>query len=222
VIIRKYGITLSRLTEDDIELVRVHRNSDEIRLHMFYQEMITPEMQVKWFQSINNIFNHYFIIEHQHKKIGMVFSKNDDYEERTTEAGIFIWDKHYLNSYIPVIASYLFTDLGFRFREMKKIVVELRLTNTQAINYVKEFGYRLLEEFPENDKAIYYLTKDMFEVRAEKIKNTISKITKDYASLSENDIDTTNISKDVRGKLYVGYPEYLQLKIDRLFEQKNK
>ena len=57
-IIRKYGISLERLTEEDIELVRQHRNSEFIRKRMFYQKMITEEEQKKWFQSINNDFNY--------------------------------------------------------------------------------------------------------------------------------------------------------------------
>lgn len=46
-IIKKYGITLERLTEADIELVRQHRNSELIRRRMFYQKQITEEEQKK-------------------------------------------------------------------------------------------------------------------------------------------------------------------------------
>ncbi|MDZ7743378.1 MAG: hypothetical protein U5Q03_16975 [Bacteroidota bacterium] len=41
----KYGISLNRLKEDDIELVRKWRNSRKINQFMEYREEITPEMQ---------------------------------------------------------------------------------------------------------------------------------------------------------------------------------
>ncbi len=70
-IIKKYGITLERLTEADIELVRQHRNSELIRRRMFYQNQITEEEQKKWFAKINNDLNYYFLILHKGKKIGL-------------------------------------------------------------------------------------------------------------------------------------------------------
>ena len=59
-IVRKYGITLRRLALEDIELVRQKRNSQEIRQVMHFKDEITPEMQLKWFESINNFENYYF------------------------------------------------------------------------------------------------------------------------------------------------------------------
>ena len=75
---RKYGITLTRLREDDIELVRKWRNSPGIQQYMEYREFITEEMQKKWFESINNLQNFYFIIEYENKKIGLINTSNID------------------------------------------------------------------------------------------------------------------------------------------------
>ena len=41
----KYGITLERLREEDIELVRQWRNSDQVRMNMKYQEIITRKAE---------------------------------------------------------------------------------------------------------------------------------------------------------------------------------
>lgn len=53
-IISKYNIRYIRLQEEDIELVRKWRNHPSITKYMVYREEITPEMQKKWFASINN------------------------------------------------------------------------------------------------------------------------------------------------------------------------
>ena len=111
--IRKYGITLIRLKEEHLELVRKWRNNPEIQQHMEYQEYITPEMQKNWFSSINNIYNSYYIIEYEKKYIGLINEKNIDYENKTAEAGLFIWDKNYLNTHIPLLASLSMLEIGF-------------------------------------------------------------------------------------------------------------
>jgi len=86
----KYGITLERLREEDIELVRQWRNSDPVRLNMKYREIISPEKQREWFNSINNVNFHYVIIQYRGEKIGLLNDKNIDWETLTSETGIFI------------------------------------------------------------------------------------------------------------------------------------
>lgn len=221
-IIRKYGIILRRLTAEDIELVRVHRNSDEIRRHMFYQETITPEMQKKWFATTKTIYDHYFIVEYKNKKIGMLFCKNDNYEERTTEAGFFIWDKEFRNTHVPVFASLIFAELGFIFREMKKTYAIIRKENKQAITYAEQLGYVLHKEIPEENKLIYLLTKEDFKLKAAKIRKAVARVTGDYTELSDVDFDLSGISPEERKQFYSAYPPYLQQKFDRVFDKNKK
>lgn len=217
-IIRKYRLVLKRLQAEDIELVRMHRNSDEIRPFMFHQEMITPQMQKEWFSSINNPTNHYFLIEYQGKKIGLIFGKEDDYVARTTESGIFIWDKNYLNSLVPVLASVLITELTFTFREMKKIYATVQLKNQQVINYITELGYKLEKEIPSENKRIYSLTKENYFSKATRIKKAIGKLCRDFSEVSAKDIDVSEVSAEERRTLYASYPLYLQKKFDELFK----
>jgi hypothetical protein len=70
------GLVAERLKEKDIELIRQWRNSDTIRKNMLYQEIITPEKQLKWFHSINNFNNFYFIVEYKGRKVGLVNIKD--------------------------------------------------------------------------------------------------------------------------------------------------
>jgi len=77
------GLVIERLKEKDIELVREWRNSDKIRKNMLYQEIITPEQQLKWFHSINNFNNFYFIVEYKNRKVGLVNIKDINWEDRS-------------------------------------------------------------------------------------------------------------------------------------------
>ncbi|MDP4280659.1 MAG: hypothetical protein Q8867_00775, partial [Bacteroidota bacterium] len=103
----KYGITIHLLKESDIELVRQWRNAPHIKANMEFRENITPEMQKKWFDSINNIHNFYFIIEYKNEKIGLTNGKNLDFENLTGEAGIFIYDKKYYKTSVSAILAVL-------------------------------------------------------------------------------------------------------------------
>ena len=67
-IINKYGVKLTRLTLDDIELVREKRNSDTIREKMVYQEQVSKQQQLEWFRSIDNVNNIYLLIHVEGKK----------------------------------------------------------------------------------------------------------------------------------------------------------
>ena len=49
-------------------------------------------MQEKWFEKINNDNNFYFIIEYEGREVGMINIKDVDYEKRTGEPGMFLYD----------------------------------------------------------------------------------------------------------------------------------
>jgi UDP-4-amino-4,6-dideoxy-N-acetyl-beta-L-altrosamine N-acetyltransferase len=89
-----YGIVLTRLTAHDLELVRVKRNSEEVRSYMQFRDEITPEMQVKWFSSIDNEHNNYFLIHHGDEKVGMISGAEIDWTTMETQ-----WRIVYLGSF---------------------------------------------------------------------------------------------------------------------------
>lgn len=101
--VSKYGIDLILLKHEDIELVRQWRNHPSVVKNHEYQEYITPEMQEKWFQSIQNMHNLYFIVVYQGKKIGVVNAKNIDWDKGECESGIFFPDGKYANTPVPAI-----------------------------------------------------------------------------------------------------------------------
>jgi hypothetical protein len=167
-----YGITLRRITIDDIELVRVKRN--EVRAHMEYRAHITPEKQLEWFRSIDNINNFYYIIEHNNEQIGLISEKDISREESGgMESGIFLFDKKYHNSIYPVAASLILIEGGFYLFKTGDSYIHVLKNNSNAIAYNKTLGYVLCEgqESVENQK--YVLTKENFEKKAGKIRKAV-------------------------------------------------
>jgi hypothetical protein len=202
----KYGISLHRLTENDIELVRFHRNSDFIRTKMFYQKHISEEEQQNWFQSINNDWNYYFLIRYSDTIVGMVHGTINSYEEKTAKGGLFIWDEKALKSHLPVIASVVTTDLTFFVMQMENTTAEVRNTNKTAINYNLSLGYTIEWEDKKTHKVFMNLTKENYLRSAKQIRSLVKKISKDPSELSWNDITFPN---PLPPGLYKKLPLYL-------------
>jgi len=218
-IVRKYGITLRRLKEDNIELVRQKRNSTAIRNTMYYREEISPEMQKKWFDSINNKNNGYFIIEYKSEKIGLIHGKNLDFEKRTCEGGIFIWDEKYIGGFIPALASVIMNDWTFYMINFKGVYAKMVLDNSTAIAYNKLMGYHLCEP-QNNDVGVQWmlLTKESYEKRMKLLRKSIKDITGDGEILKLEDGDASDdLGKEV-ALFYKGLPADIQEKGDTLLE----
>jgi len=174
-IITKGNIVFRRLVHDDIELVRNHRNSFDVSQFMEYREHITAEMQEKWFQSINNNFNLYFIIEYKGEKIGLINGKDIDWENRSMESGIFIWDKKYLNTHIPLIAVLIFGELGINTFGLTTYAHILK-TNHRAKRYNKLLGFKLCDGQENAENQLYKMNKESYLMKAKFIRGAFNKL----------------------------------------------
>jgi UDP-4-amino-4,6-dideoxy-N-acetyl-beta-L-altrosamine N-acetyltransferase len=166
----KYGITLSRLREEDLEMVRQKRNSEEVNRYMEFREEITPEMQQKWFESINNFENFYYIISWQGRKIGLLNDKNMDWKAHTSESGLFLWEEEFKDTIVPVLASLCLLDVGFYYLDWNTSYIRVLRDNAKAIAYVNSLGYMLTDGQENVENQLYYLTRELLETRGRKIR----------------------------------------------------
>jgi UDP-4-amino-4,6-dideoxy-N-acetyl-beta-L-altrosamine N-acetyltransferase len=173
-IVRKYGLTLRRLTRDDLELVRQKRNSEEIRQVMQFRDEITPEMQSEWFNTIDNFKNYYYIVEFEGKKVALINDKNMNWEERTSESGLFFWDMDYINTFIPILSSLVLLDVGFYYLEWNISYIHVMRDNFAAIGYARQIGYELCKGQEEEENQLYYLSRENFEKRGKNIRKAAS------------------------------------------------
>lgn len=169
----KYGIMLERLKAEDIELVREWRNSDPVRLNMEYREIITAGQQKKWFASINNQHNNYLLIHYKGEKIGLLNDKNIIWESRTSESGLFLGKTEYYNTFVPYFISVAGIELNFYFLLWGRQYAHILKTNTNAVKYNMQLGYRLTEGQENTENQLYELTREDFERRAGKIRQAV-------------------------------------------------
>lgn len=164
----RYGVTLKRLTQEYIELVREKRNN--VRHLMHYQEYITPEMQQKWFESIDTPENMYYLIEYKGTFYGMINEKDIDHENGKMESGIFLFEEEYYNSIIPVLASLILIESGFYIVKGGASHIRVMRDNKKAIDYNISLGYELCEGQENEENQLYRLTVENFEKKAKKLR----------------------------------------------------
>ena len=155
------------ISRGDIELVRKWRNSEEISRTMIYKEYITCEMQKKWFDSINNKYNLYFIIEYKGKKIGLINGKDIDYEKMSMETGVFYWDKSILKSHIPVICSLIFAEIGVKIFKLTAYA-KIRKDNTNARRFNKLLGFEVYKNI-DPEYQLYKMNIESYTKRSKVI-----------------------------------------------------
>jgi UDP-4-amino-4,6-dideoxy-N-acetyl-beta-L-altrosamine N-acetyltransferase len=168
--INQYGVTLKRITEEDLELLRYWRNQQSVKMYMDFRDYITPEMQQKWFLSVNNKYNYYFIIEFEGKKVGLINAKNFSYEDGFGEGGIFIWDQDYINSFAAVFSTLCVLNfVYFKVKLCKLSRARILRDNDRAIHYNQLIGYKLLPDQENVINQLYELTLEDYIKNATKL-----------------------------------------------------
>jgi RimJ/RimL family protein N-acetyltransferase len=222
-IIKKYGIKLTRIKKKDIELIRRKRNSSDINKLMHYREFVSPEMQIAWFNSINNIYNTYFIIHYENKKIGLINGKNSNFKRRQSEGGMFIWDKKYWGTVIPALCSVMMSDFTFFVNDFKRNYIKILRSNQNAINYNKQLGYVVTNDFPSDSETQWYvLTKESYLKHIEKIRKGIKIITVDSEPLSIQNISVTDDTEDDLNMLYKPLPAFVKKNVNLVLKREKR
>ena len=227
--ISKYGILLTSLKEEDIELVREKRNSEVIRNTMEYRDIITPEMQKAWFKSVDSAIHHdqapsfYFIIHYNHEKIGLINGKNIDLDSGSSEGGFFIWAQQYWGTLIPVMTSIITLDYTFLINNYRDNYIKVMQSNTNAIFYNKQLGYEISDRQSNDPESQYFvLTKERYLQKAEKFRKSIGIITSDYYPLSLRDLDFNDTTDETLINIYNNLRPFQQSLVKQILALQNR
>ena len=168
-IIQKGDIRFIRLKEGDIELVRKWRNSPEITQFMEFRDFISEDMQQEWFESIDTIYNMYYLIEYKGEKVGLINGKNINWEEMSMEAGVFYWKKELYNSEVPIVATLIFGDLGVISGGLTSYAHILR-DNSRAIRFNKMIGFELCDDQENVENQLYKMSKESYLAHSKRLR----------------------------------------------------
>lgn len=182
-IITRYGIKLIKIREEHIEEVRKWRNSPSISGFMEYQEYITVAMQKKWFQSLDELTDFFFVIEYGGKMMGLIHTSAIDWDKKEGHSGLFIWDKKFQSTHIPVLASLSMVDFFFYVCSLETIYAKVKHSNHVAVEYNKKLGFKLNQpadnrEFQEYklEKKDYLESTEKLHLLAEEVEHSLYEI----------------------------------------------
>ena len=148
--LKGYGIELEPLSQETADLVRVWRNTPYVLQQMEYQETITPKMQQKWFQSIQNDRFAYFIIKNNGQPFGLIHLADIDKTNQVADAGLFIGEQNFTGTGLVLGASILLLEHAFYELGLKKVTAKVREGNIQAEKYNSLLGFKKTEKY--NDR----------------------------------------------------------------------
>lgn len=178
-ILTGYGVTLRRLTHDKIEMLRQWRNDPKIQQYMIYRDYITPEMQERWFEKINNDNNFYFIIEYEGREVGMINIKDVDYDKKTGEPGMFIYVDDLWDSDVAMRASLCFSDFVWNVLDLTSMYIHVVASNKRALQYNLLLGYEIVQEFENEENILLFQTREKAlnpSPKMARVKRVLSKI----------------------------------------------
>jgi RimJ/RimL family protein N-acetyltransferase len=129
---------------------------------MSYREHITEEMQIAWYNRINNDQNYYFIVEWQGRSVGLINIKDIIEVEKSGEGGVFFWDDECLNSDIPPRASLAIFDFAYETLGLKFLWAHVLRSNARAIRYNEHMGFKLQTGQEDVENQLYRQTRENY------------------------------------------------------------
>lgn len=179
-IFERYGMTLRRLAEADIEMLRNWRNAPGISCRMTTQQYITPAAQKAWFDSIKDRDDaYYFITCHKGIPGGYACIKNIDWDKRCGEPGGFsyITDGEGCASlpyvFYGALAMY---DLFFEELQLNSTYIHVLSDNRSALRFNRSLGYVHVPDKDKDGVKYFTLTKADYFIARDALLKTLSLI----------------------------------------------
>jgi RimJ/RimL family protein N-acetyltransferase len=138
-------VSLKLIQQEDIELIRIWRNSRDVSKYFVFRGYISEEQQEKWFEEVSKSgTDYFFLIIVDNEPIGLTEIKNIDWNLRVGESGIFIAKKEHRNSLVSFETSLLKLDFAFYELNLNRIKGQILESNKRALRYNKWFGHKVI------------------------------------------------------------------------------
>ena len=146
-VIKGKNVSLKLIQQEVIELIRNWRNSKDVNQFFIFRGYISKAQQKKWFEKISTSGkDYYFLIVVDTEPIGLIFTKDIDWNLREGETGIFITKKEYRNSLVSFEASYLHGRHFYEKLNLIKEKIQVLESNKRALRYNKKVGFKEVGE----------------------------------------------------------------------------
>ncbi len=207
--ISRYGLTLQRLQQQQIELIRAWRNDSKIAQVMFYKGEITAQMQQEWFDSIDNEQNFFFLIYLQNEPVGLINISSIDWENKTAYTGLYIYNDRFLSTDTPVMASLAMLDVFFLLLGLQSVYAKVKGNNKAAHNYNTALGFSRTKKIEYGLGYEYELQKENYLLKTKHLRNSAIRLKGNTTVIELS--PGTKIDEWLRSKLNAASEDALKL-----------
>jgi hypothetical protein len=95
----------------------------------------------------------------------MLNTKIMDWQARTSESELLIWDEPNNQNEVPVLALLCLLEAEFYYLNWNVSYIRIKSNNTKAIENAVSLGYELTEGKETVENQLYFLTRELFETR---------------------------------------------------------
>ena len=136
-------VTLKKLKEPYLELVRSWRNNPEIRQYMYSSNYISEENQKRWFNSIkNDNTKAYYVIHYNDIPVGVVNLTDIDLINKKCSWGLYIGDMNVRGKGIASKVEQMVFDIVFNQLNLNRLEGEVFADNTKVIKLHEKNGFK--------------------------------------------------------------------------------
>jgi UDP-4-amino-4,6-dideoxy-N-acetyl-beta-L-altrosamine N-acetyltransferase len=136
-------VTLKRLKEKHLELVRSWRNNPKIQQYMYSSNYISEEDQIKWFNSIKNDHTKlYYVIHYDDIPVGVVNLTNIDIINKKCSWGLYIGDMSFRGKGIASAVEQKIFHKVFNKIKLNRLEGEVFADNTNVIKLHEKNGFK--------------------------------------------------------------------------------
>ena len=142
-IIKGKKVSLKLVQQEDIEMIRNWRNSKDVSQHFVSRGYISKAQQKKWFEKISTSGeDYYFLIVVDNEPVGLIFTKNIDWDRREAETGILIAKKDCRDSLVSFEATYLHGQHFYEKLNLIKNKIQVLESDEKALRFNKNLGFK--------------------------------------------------------------------------------
>jgi len=151
----KFNINFKPLSEANLEMVRVWRNSDDVRLFMQYQETISAEQQKSWFNKLDKSTNLYFVTHQNGMPFGVYNIKDIDFSVGIGESGSYLKNRDFWEGDLAMRCALSLITYGFETLGLNYLKSHVLKSNKKALAYNKQMGFKIQDL--DNDSISFEL-----------------------------------------------------------------
>lgn len=170
--LKSRNISLHQLDQSMLEELRNWRNDEQVNRFMDFRESIGVEQQERWFESLNERENYFFIIRVNGIAVGLIHLDKFDKLLNTAESGLFLGKAEYRGTGVVLEASLLLLGFAFNKLELNAINAKISRENKSAILYNQLLGFKEKEQL-NAPFSLWVLTREDFESNKSRLQALI-------------------------------------------------